>query len=545
MIGGGSPRRERVALIGLDACDPLTVRRMAAAGALPHIARFMAGAARCRIGNPYGLFVGSAWANFMTGVGPGRHGFYCWDMIDPDSYAYRMKAPGLAHPSFWDTVGEAGRRVAILDVPHSRIAAPLNGVGIAEYGCHDRHYGLHAEPPGRVAEIAGRFGLHPVFGLDPYKARDFAPDDVLHRSARRRTPAENKALLDGLLAGARAKTRLAAALLEEEDWKLFVAVFGESHAAGHQFWYLHDARHPRFDPAEQAALGGDPVAAVYRALDAAVGELTARLGPDATVLLLFSHGMAQHHDGTHLLAEILRRLDHDYRGTGGGPRDLAKRASQALLPAADRLARRLRVPAALREAMAHKLGARFAGAARERARQAFFFAPNNHVYGGIRFNLAGREAAGWVTADEREALTRALEVDLRALVNAETGGRVVRSVRRTERFHARAPGDSMPDLLIDWERSAPIEVVSSPRIGTVRAPYDWWRTGDHRLRGMLLARGPGLAAGSRPKLAMEDLPVSIAARLGVALPGADGEAVPWLVGDAVQAPLVPVPASQA
>ncbi len=530
-------RRRRLILIGLDACDPATVRRMAADGSLPNIAGFMGQASRCAVRNSYGLFVGATWVNFATGAAPDRHGFYCWNEIDSSTYACRLKPPAIHRPAFWEAIGQAGRRIALIDIPHAGFPAPLNGTAIAEWGCHDRHYGLHSQPPERAAELAARFGLHPVLGGDAYAVRDFAPDDHVHRVGRSRTVAEQKALLDGLLAGVAAKSRLVSAVLAEEKWDLFVAVFGEPHAAGHQLWHLHDPAHRDFDAQVRRALGGDPIASVYRALDAAVGDLIARAEPDATFMLLFSHGMGCHHDGTLVLAETLRRLDICYRGGAGrlSPRDLFRRSSQALLPAADRIASALGVPAPLRRGLGRKLGARQFGTAGERRRQAFFATPNNHVYGGIRFNLAGREAQGWIGEREMAALAERIEDDLRALVNLDTGRPAIRSVTRADRFFRRTAGDRMPDLFIDWHRSAPIEAVHSPKIGTVRAPYDCWRTGDHRPGGLLLVRGPGLPADRpQPRIAMEDLPVTIAAQLGVALEDVDGVAVPWMAGVAGQ-----------
>jgi len=545
---GGETRggaRHRVVLIALDACDPATVRRMAAAGDMPVTAKFLDEAARCTIRNPYGLFVGATWANFATGVHPDRHLFYGWDRIDPRDYAYRLKPHGVHFPGFWDALGEAGRRVALIDIPHARYVEPVNGVAIAEWGCHDRHYGFHTQPPGRAAAIVERFGMHPLFAPDPYAVRDFAPDDHAHRATTYRTEAEYAALTRDLLAGIAAKTPLVGALLAEEPWDLFVAVFGEGHAAGHQMWHLHDPDHAGFDAGARAAAGGDPIAAIYRALDDAVGALLERVEPDATVMLLFSHGMGRHHDGTHLLAEILRRLDRDYREAGRSASDLAKRGKQALVPGALRLGAALGLPRPLARAIARKLGARGLGTAAERARQAFFIAPNNHVYGGIRFNLKGREARGWIDEAEAESLAARLERDLLALVNVDTGRPIVRSVRRSDAFFRRSDGDSMPDLFLDWERSAPIEAARSPRIGTVRAPYDCWRTGDHRLAGMLLARGPGLPAGQAfARMRMEDLPISIAARLGVALQDVDGAAVPWLPGAGSRGAVSPAPAGR-
>jgi predicted AlkP superfamily phosphohydrolase/phosphomutase len=535
--GAGGRGRAPLVVIGLDACDPATVRRMAAAGELPVIARFIAEGSRAGIRNPFGLFVGAVWANFMTGVRPDRHGFHSWDRIDRDSYAYRLNPPDIGHPPFWDALGGAGRRIALIDVPHACYPEPVNGVAIAEWGCHDRHFGFHTQPPERRAAIVERFGLHPVFGIDPYKVRDFAPDDHARRAGRLRTAAEHKALFDDLIAGVEAKTRLVAAVLAEEDWDFVLAVLGEGHAAGHQAWGQHDPAHPDHDPGIVAAIGGDPVALVYRALDRAVGALLDRIDPEATICLMFSHGMGRHHDGTHMLGEILKRLDDSYRQGGSGvtAHGLLRSGLQALQPAAERVCGAIGLPPRLRRALARKLGARAYGSVTERSRQAFFVEPNNHVYGGIRFNLAGREPNGWVSAEEADALAARLEQDLRAIENEATGRRAIRAVRRCDAFHRRRDGDSMPDLFIDWGRTDRIETVRSPRIGRVHAPYDGWRQGDHRPAGLLLARGPDLPANRVfPRIAMEDLPVGLAARLGVPLTEVDGEAVGWLAGRQAQ-----------
>ena len=87
----------------------------------------------------------------------------------------------------------------------------------------------------------------------------------------------------------------------------------------------------------------------------------------------------------------------------------------------------------------------------------------------------------------------------------------------------------MPDLFLDWERSAPIETVWSEKTGMVHAPYVNWRTGDHRPYGLLLAAGPGIAAGAElPEMAIEDLPASLMARFGVEHGDMDGRPAGWL-----------------
>jgi hypothetical protein len=445
---------------------------------------------------------------------PDRTRFHCWDEIDPSTYRWQLcpPKPELYAP-FWRRIGEAGRRVAAIDVPHAR-AESLNGLELFEWGCHDRHYGLHGFPAGLAGEVAASFGLHPVLGLQGLRERHFAADDFYERKGRFRTPAEEARLVRAMCSGIERKGALLRSLQAREDWDLFLAVFGESHAIGHQQWHLHDKSHPRFDPASRDQAGGDPVLQVYRAIDNELGRLLERAPAGATILVHLSHGMTAHHDGTHLLDELLARLEGKRMREGIKP----------ALPALQHIADRLGLPAAWRSPVA----AAVRGDA-PRAGRRFYAAPNNSVYGGIRFNLAGREPNGCVEPGEVDALTAELERELFALVNPATGGRVVLDVHRSADHYSRSADDRMPDLFVEWERSVAIDSVESPRIGRVATPYGHWRTGDHKPDGLLIALGPDLPAGAAmPPLAAEDLGPTVAARLGVELGGVDGLPARWL-----------------
>jgi predicted AlkP superfamily phosphohydrolase/phosphomutase len=512
-----------VVVIGLDACDPAIARRFAAEGQLPSLARLFERAARCPLRNPYGLFVGALWRNFSTGLRPDRHRFHCWDEIDVDTYMRRLTTvPSTSETTFWHKLSLADRRVAVLDVPHTRADLAVNGLQMVEWGCHDRHFGFHTWPAKKAAEIDSAFGLHPVLGLDAYAEREFAPDDYAHRAGHLRTLDEDRALLDGMVRGARTKGALSSAILAEGGWDLFVEVFGESHSICHQQWHFHDRGHPRFDPAAAEALGGDPILSLYRELDTALGEVLSKAGDNATVLVLLSHGMGPHHDGTHLLDEVLTRIDMFHRDTPTGAgkpwwRPLQAFVTAYALPAA-RWRTRGRLPSCPEYATPE-----------QRARQAFFMEPNNTVCGGIRLNLAGREPMGCVQPGEVDAICRRLSDDLMAILNLETGAPAIRAIERADKWYRRAGDDTMPDLFVDWDHSAPIETVWSPKIGLVHGRYTNWRTGDHTPDGLVLAYGPGIPANTTfPSLATEDLAPSIAARLGVALEDVDGHAVPWL-----------------
>jgi predicted AlkP superfamily phosphohydrolase/phosphomutase len=516
-----SERQNTVVMLGFDAMDPVLTEKMANEGRLPAFRELFKSAARRPIRNPPGLFVGSLWSTFFTGRSAAQTGFHCWEEIVAGGYERRLTtAASIRGRPFWEVLSEAGKRVAVLDVPHSRAGSPLNGVQVSEWGCHDRHFGFRAHPPELVDEIVTRFGLHPLLSADPFSVREWAPDDYMFREGPLRTGEEEHALLAALLAGADAKRRMSVDFLADGPWDLFLTVFGEPHSVGHQSWHLHDAAHPRHDPRLTAELG-DPLSQVYEKMDEALADHLARIDPDATVLVLLSHGMGPHYDGTHLLPEILRRLDAAYRSAP--ERSLEGRAlGRAWMLMPRRLRDAVRVPAAA--ALRARLRPRDLPPARdydtdeERRGQAFFVSPNNFVVGGVRINLAGREAEGRVNPGrELDELCRRLESDLLALINVDTGTTVIDRVDRTDAHYERESLDALPDLFLEWNHDHPIETVWSPRFGIVHGPYTHWRTGDHQPGGLLLLRGPGIGPElERPALEINQLGASIAAELGVA-----------------------------
>ncbi len=529
-----APARRKVVLLGFDACDINLVQRFARTGKLPNFHRILEGWNSAEVTNPHGFFVGALWTSFFTARNAALLGYHCWDTIT-QNYERRLTSPAeIVAARFWDRLGDSGRKAAVLDVPHSRAAEDSSVLEITEYGCHDRHFGLRSSRRGLLGEIDRRFGRHPVFTLDPFAERHFAADDWVHRAGMLRTPEEESLLQRGLHIGLERKQALSQWIYREGDWDLFVSIFGESHAIGHQSWYLHDPSHPRHDAALARSLG-DPLEQVYSALDRALGDFLATVGEEATFFVLLSHGMQAHYDGTYILEPALTRIDSFYRSgmTGSLPGQVVKaswlklsgRSRSTLaapLTAVLRREKRLRAPPAYYEM---DIGPA------QRARQRFYMSPNNSVFGGVRINLSGREVAGLVQPGrEFDDLCEGLKRDLQALINVDTGEPVVRAVERTDAHYRREPLDELPDLLIDWNHDALVETVWSPKTGMIHAPYWHWRTGDHRPDGFLLVKGAGLPTGANlGQVENRDIGPTICAMLGVELAGVEGRPIPALL----------------
>ncbi len=526
-------RKSRVMVLALDAADPGLVRELASSGQMPAIAGLLRDGAALDTRAPAGVFVSANWPTLFTATAPDRHRYLCWEEIAGGTYEHRLTDPKwVTGTPFWERLSDAGCRVAVLDVPHS-IVRPVNGVMLAEWGCHDRHFGTASWPSELAQQLTARHGAH--FGsTEPPGFDQFAPCDYVHRAGHVRTATENEELFRALCDGIDRKRAASLELLDAGGWDLFLSVLGESHCAGHQLWHLHDPGHRHHDPALAARLHGDPVREVYRRLDGVVAAHLERLGPEDTVYVAMPHGMTAHNDGTHLFDYLLARLEWGLDEPGGlGGFTRAAGEAARLVP------RPLR-GAALRSA-APLLRARTGNAPPAdpppRAERRWFATPNNTVVGAVRLNLAGREPNGRIHPDDRREVLDWLAERLTELVNVDTGGRVVRACTIVDDVYRRTPDDALGDLFVEWERSAPIERVWSPAVGTVAVPYGHWRQGDHVREGLLLARGPGIAPGPRPgTYRTEDLGATFSAAAGVELPDADGRPIASVLPGAGPAP---------
>lgn len=70
----------------------------------------------------------AAWASFATAVAPGRHGRFFWHIVDRGSYDWimsRERPPPI--PPFWVALSDAGRRVAVIDVPKCPLTPGIRG----------------------------------------------------------------------------------------------------------------------------------------------------------------------------------------------------------------------------------------------------------------------------------------------------------------------------------------------------------------------------------------------------------------------------------
>jgi predicted AlkP superfamily phosphohydrolase/phosphomutase len=310
--------KPRLLVLGIDAADPLLVERWTADGTMPNLARLMREGLSGRSGGLEGFCVGSTWPSFYTGVSPAGHGHHSLVQLRPGSYDYYEVTAGdvTKAPPFWEHLGEQGRRVAILDVPLTRLSPKINGVQTVEWGSHDALYGFCAHPPELQRDISRRFGSHPLGSSC---------------DGQRRNADDYREFVSRLTRGAKLKGEITRHVLSLERWDFAMQVFTEAHCAGHQCWHVHDPHHPAHDRAIAAQI--EPMREVYAAVDREVGAIVDALD-DAPVIVLAAHGMAWWFGAQFLLRRILVALGVTVAlpeaDAQAAPGDVVDRAAQRL-----------------------------------------------------------------------------------------------------------------------------------------------------------------------------------------------------------------------
>ncbi len=271
-------------MVGWDAADHGTVESMCAAGELPHLSALRARGLQGRVAPLPGLGDDGCWATFATGVEPGVHGRFHHRQLAPGSCEDQPFRRGqIAAPAFWAALGDAGRRVAVLDVPKAPLAQPLNGMQLVDWLPHGEDEPTPAGWPMSVADEASAI---------------FRPEPGFSCHTVRRSPAALDALTRQIGTHLRHRAALSVDWLGREAWDLFLTVFAESHCIGHHCWHRPET-----------------VRGVYREMDDALGQLVSQGGAEATVIVFSLIGMRDNRLGNWLADFVLQRSETLFAGT--------------------------------------------------------------------------------------------------------------------------------------------------------------------------------------------------------------------------------------
>lgn len=477
---------KKVLFIGLDGAtfdllDPLMDR-----GLMPRLKRFIDEGVRGPLETTIPPITPTAWVSWMTGKNPGKHGVFEFLLRRkgsgalPDMPVNSQSRDGLP---FWDLLGQMGRSAIVTNMPCTYPPMMVNGVMVSDFltprGRRDFTY-----PASLLEEIETRFGPYELYITEVY------------------TPGNVDKILNQLFTEIEYKTKVNRYLMDNYPWDVFATHYWSADRFQHELWHLVDESHPFFDRKEHDA-HIDRIHQYWQAVDSMFGELFDAAGEDTTVYVGSDHGfgpikkflcfnvwlieqglLVLKRDAMTLFKRALFKL--------GLTPDLAYRSAMKLGLAHLRLS----VGVTNRSKLMSLANVLMLSLEDVDWSRTVAFSKGN--YGQIFINLKGREANGIVgPGAEYESVMLQVIDKLKALIDPETNQPLIGPVWRREDLYSGPHSEESPDI-----QFLPSDMTNKP-LGTldltskkfITAVYG--NSGDHRMHGILLGRGPELRRGVR------------------------------------------------
>ena len=442
----------RVCVIGLDGADLDLLLPWIEGGKLPALKRLMDEATYGKLESTIPPLSPCAWASFMTGVNPAKHGIF--DAVSYRDHSYERvfnTTENIRSQKLWDLIGEKGKRSIVINVPLTYPAQRIEGIMIS--GMMTPRNQPYSNPPEIAEEIEKNVG--------PYRI-DIDPGTV----------DDEEALIREIHSTTRTRIDVSHYLMKKYPWDLLIMVVTGTDRIQHFFWNKQE----------------EVILPYYRELDSLLGSFLGSLGEETSVIILSDHGFGAIHKTLYLNAWLERvgllkmsRDLHSWRDTEWSTQ-LGARFGRPPQP---------KRGGVLRDLWKMVLG-RSLHIDWLRTRAFLAFSGSSH---GIHLNLRGRNPQGTIDPGEPYERVRDFILDALLRLQDEEDGRLImeRVFKKEEIYHGPFLGEA-PDILFmprgyQYHLSGRItrNLLRKRKLGK----------GSHTLYGLYGIRGGGILRGRR------------------------------------------------
>ena len=368
-----SPKPSRLFILGLDGSPLPLLRHYMQSGDLPNLARLFEKGDAVEMNSSLPDVSAVAWTSINTGKNPAKHGIYGFVDRKPGLNAMEvMTARHVRARTIWELVSDAGRRAVAINVPLSFPPQHINGVVISDFLATSLPKAVY---PTTLAPTLESMGYR--IDTDPRVARQSLD-----------------AFVEDFKITADKRAEAVLYLMDREEWDLFMVVFMETDRLHHFMWQYMEEDDPIYGPMFRDA---------YRHIDGLAGQILAKLGDDANLIVLSDHGFTTLRKEVYLNVWLEMEGYLTFRDGADG------KGLDTLAPTT----------------------------------RTFSLDP-----GRIYINLAGREPGGTVSPHELPALVDELAARLAELVDPDSGTPMVKAVYRADDIYAGPLRSRAPDLLV-------------------------------------------------------------------------------------------------
>lgn len=502
---------QKVFVIGLDGATFDLIKPWVKDGSLPNFARIMEQGCYGNLMSIMPPLTTPAWASFITGKNPGKHGIFDFAERINGSYDIRwVTSLSRKGNSLWKIISSYGGKVGVINIPNNYPLEEVNGFMIAWMDAPGNKNFTY--PLGLAEEIKKKIGDYIITILDWKENEDLSKfRENLHRMIENRT-----------------KTTLY--LMENKPWNFFTVLFSATDIAQHCFWSFMDSSHPEHK-ADDALQFGKTIKEVYMHIDTVLGEIEKRLDEDTILILMSDHGAGPLRRVVHLNKWLEEEGFLKFKKGLPGKKGTAKSSvgRKVIREGLSFLKRHLS------QDMRSRLKKAFPGM-RDKVEGLLFSslfdwtktsAYSLGSYGNIYINLKGREPDGIVEPGaEYEELRKNIIERLKELRDPDTGRPVVKKVHRKEELYHGPFLHKAADLIVEWSDEG---YHSVQRFGSVedsvfsdRLHFHLTKiryTGHHRLNGIFTIKGKSIKQGTEINNArIIDLAPTVLYLLGLPIP---------------------------
>lgn len=482
-------------VVGLDGATFDVILPLMNRGLLPNLAHLMQEGVWAKLESTVHPVTPQAWTSFMTGMNAGKHGIY--DFVAHDTFDYHLRYVNGSFrkvKSLWALLSEAGKRVAVVNVPFTYPPEPVNGVLVSGLDAPGIHSGI-TYPERLLEEVIRQVGALELRGAFP-----------IGQTKTRFRPERFGKIIQNLTAAAQY-------LFTAYPSDFSMIVFTSPDHAQHLFWRHWESAEGGSAGVEMARFGG-VIPMVYERVDAALGQLIDCVGRDARVLIMSDHGAGRLEKVVYLNRWLEQHGWLVYKRLEGGV--LTRLLGGVKLAAKRNLPRRYRD---LLKTLLPRI---------RDATDSYLFASNidwsqtkayaTGTYGNICVNLKNRQSQGTVAPGAeyesfRDEICKALQ-EFRSPDGREL--LVERAYKREELFHGDFV-ESAPDIVVGWRDYA--YFTKATLLGKKGQIFgdelyiessDFEHTGTHRRDGVFILQGPGIKnAGQLEPVSIYDLAPTI------------------------------------
>ena len=497
----------RVFLLGWDGATWDILRPLMAEGRLPVLQSLMKKGVSGTLQSVFPPLSPVAWTTVMTGKNSGKHGIF--EFLEHHHNPLQGKvnsSRAIKSELVWETAGRYGKRTVAGGVPMSYPPRPINGFFVGDFLSPADSADFSSDPAAFEAMKKSLGGK--------YRAWATVTHDGGHE-------ADALADLQSFLTEHLAAVEYMAT---HHEWDLFMYDLMATDRIQHELWHAWQPSHMKAKGRDLTKIR-DGFIEFWESLDAGVGRILEKLGPETNVILMSDHGFGPIewyvNFNVWLLDEgfiklknsLYVRQKHWFFRRGVTPEWIYKIMTK--LGLADQRVSRFQ---GKQDNFWDRLATSgFLSGKHIDWSQTLAYAQGN--FGQIFLNIKGRQPNGCIEPADAPALLERIKERLLEIKHPETGEPLVERVIERDELYSGPLSHMGPDLTVvlkDWNyRTIGLhEFTTHKTISPAFGP-----TGDHRMEGMIVGTGPAFEPGVEPQNAsLLDIAPTVLHLLGVPVP---------------------------